>query len=154
MTVQARLFIDAAGYRLAWRNGEAWTEVAVLAGGADRLLPAGRPIGQAALEAAIEHAEDWLMPHAAGLAGALLEVTDVTGRLAAGLHAVFASDARAWDAAQLEALFLQLDFMSTRPHLAAQLQARREFVADIVLLRELAHHGRLDSIRLLSGGAS
>jgi hypothetical protein len=148
--MQARLVIDDAGYRLARQQAGDWIPVASLAGGPLALLPGDRPVDQSALEAAIEHAEDWLMPHARVLDGAELEVLDATGQLAAGLQDIAAGDIRAWDSTQLEALFLELDFMTARPHLAAHLKARRGTVAAIVLLRELAHHAKLQRVTLLA----
>ncbi|WP_048441366.1 hypothetical protein [Caenimonas sp. SL110] len=145
--MQARLIIDGS-YRLARLHEGAWVDLAVLAGGARAVLPGGRPVDQAALEAAIEHAEDWLMPHAGELRGADLEVIDAAGDLDAGLQDVFSSDSRQWDSAQLETLFLQLDFMTARPHLAARLEAHRDTVAALVLLRELAHHAKLERVWL------
>ena len=145
--MQARLIIDGS-YRLARLHEGAWVELAVLAGGSHSVLPDGRPVGQAALEAAIDHAEDWLMPHAVALSGADLEVINAAGHLDAGLQEVFATDSRQWDSAQLESLFLQLDFMTARPHLAARLEGHRETVAAIVLMRELAHHAKLERVWL------
>lgn len=143
-----RLGIDASGYRLSRRVGQDWIELAVLAGGASVLLSRDHPVDQRALESAIDHAEDWLMPHMAQISGAHLEVIDVTGRLESGLQEVLATDSRQWDVGELEALFLEIDFMSARPHLMARLESRAHFVADIVLLRELAHHARLQGVRL------
>lgn len=145
--MQARLIIDGS-YRLARLHEGIWVELAVLAGGAHAVLPDGRPVDQAALETAIDHAEDWLMPHAVALRGAELEVIEAVGRLDAGLQDVFSSDSRQWDTAQLESLFQQLDYMTARPHLAASLEGHRETVAAIVLLRELAHHGKLERVWL------
>lgn len=143
-----RLTIDEPSYRLSRRGDQDWTELAVLAGGANALLPLDRSVDQRTLEAAIERAEDWLMPHAALISGSHLEVIDATGRLESGLQDVLATESRQWDAGQLESLFLELDFMSARPHLMARFQGREHFVADIVLLRELAHHAKLQGIRL------
>jgi hypothetical protein len=148
MTVmQARLTIDKS-YRLARLHEGAWVDLAVLAGGAHAVLADDRPVDQAALEAAIDHAEDWLMPHAAALSGADLEVIDAAGHLDAGLQEVFSTDSRRWDSAQLESLFLRLDFMTARPHLATRLEGQRETVAAIVLMRELAHHAKLERVTL------
>ncbi|MES2784499.1 MAG: hypothetical protein V4684_03485 [Pseudomonadota bacterium] len=145
--MRARLIIDGS-YRLTHLHEGAWVDLDVLAGGARAILPGGRPVDQAALEAAIEHAEDWLMPHAGALRGADLEVIDVAGHLDAGLQEVLSNDSRQRDSAQLEALFLQLDFMTARPHLAARLQAHSDTVAAIVMLRELAHHAKLERVWL------
>jgi hypothetical protein len=145
--MQTRLIIDGS-YRLARFHEGAWIELAVLAGGAHAILRDGRPVDQAALEAAIDHAEDWLMPHAVALSGADLEVIDTAGHLDAGLQEVFATDSRQWNSEQLESLFLQLDYMTARPHLAVRLGGHRETVAAIVLMRELAHHAKLERVRL------
>ncbi len=143
-----RLTIDASSYRLSRRSGEDWIELAVLAGGASTLLPQDRSVDQRALETLIERAEDWLMPHVALIKGSHLDVIDATGRLESGLQEVLATENRQWDTGQLESLFLEIDFMSARPHLASRLQGREPFVADIVLLRELAHHAKLQGVRL------
>lgn len=144
----ARLFINDAGYQLARLQADDWAELASLPGGPLALLPGARSVDQGALEAAIEHAEDWLMPHAVALNGADLEVVDSTGQLAAGLREIVAADTDEWDAEQLEALFLEVDFMTARPHIAVRLEALRETVAAIVLLRELAHHAKLRRVSL------
>ena len=146
--MQARLAIDDSGYRLARDAGTGWIELAVLPGGPVALLRGSGSMDERALEAAIEHAEDWLMPHAAALSGAQLEVIDSTGRLASGLRDVFSADARQWDAEQIEALFLELGYMIARPRLASTLDGKRDFVAHIVMLRELAHHSKLRLIVL------
>lgn len=144
----ARLFINEAGYQLARLQADDWVELASLPGGPLALLPGPRPVDQGALEAAIEHAEDWLMPYAVALNGADLEVVDSTGQLAAGLREIVAADTDEWDVEQLEALFLEVDFMTARPHIAVRLEALRETVAAIVLLRELAHHAKLRRVSL------
>jgi hypothetical protein len=143
-----RLVIDESSYRLSRRGDQGWMEFAVLAGGANALLAPDRMVDQGALEAAIEHAEDWVMPHAAQLSGSHLDVIDATGRLEFGLQNVLAVDSHQWDKGQLESLFLEIDFMSARPHLMARLQGQEPFVADMVLLRELAHHANLQGVRL------
>lgn len=146
--MQARLTLGAASYRLERLHEGSHIEVATLAGGAQAVLRDDRPVDQAALETAIERTEDWLMPHAAALSGADLDVVDTTGQLAPGLQEVFSATTRQWDAAQLEQLFLQLDFVTARPHLAARLNGHRQTVAAIVLLRELAQHAKLARVEL------
>lgn len=143
-----RLTIDESSYRLLHCVGQGWVELAVLAGGANALLLRDRPVDQRTLEAAIDRAEDWLMPHATRINGARLEVIDATSRLKSGLRDVLTTEGCLWTTEQFEALFLDIDLMSARPHLAAKLQGREHFVADIVLLRELAHHAKLQDIRL------
>jgi hypothetical protein len=140
--------VDGSSYVLSRQVGDDWVEVAVLPGGASVLLPGNGLPDEAALEMAIERSEDWVMPHAAGLAGSRLEVSDSTGRLADGLREVFASNGRQWSVAQLESLFNEIAILSARPHTAAALAPHRGFVADLVLLRELAHHGKLQQVRL------
>jgi hypothetical protein len=144
----ARLAITASGYVLSRLADGAWRELAALPGGDAALLRGNGLPDDAALEMAIELAEDWVMPHATGLAGAQLEVVDGTGRVAAGMQDVFASRERQWDVAQLESLFNEIAFKSARPHTAASLSPHRAFVADLVLLRELAHHAKLRWVRL------
>jgi hypothetical protein len=145
----ARLVITGTAYVLQddARDG-AWTEIATLAGGAGGLLREGQPVDEMRLEGAIERAEDWLMPHAARLAGQVLEIQDATGRLRPGLGAVLSETSHAWSVEAFEALFLRLVDLATGRHPPAALQGRQPFVADVLLLRELAHHGKLAQLRL------
>jgi len=146
--VSARLVI-AADYVLSRDSAVGWTEVARLPGGAGALLPAGRvSISDAHMEAAIERAEDWLMPHAAALQGEVLEVLDESGRLAAGLRAGYAAGATEWDTDEWEALFLRVVDRVLGPRAALQPE-EPAFIADVLLLRELAHHGRLQKLQIL-----
>ncbi len=127
-----------------------WRELAALrAGGAQALLPAARPMGAAALEEAIQRVEDWLMPHARTLHGEALEVRDEAGRFVPGLVEVLAATERAWTVEALERRFLEMIDLATGRVVPASLQAHRGFVADLVLLRELAHHGQVAGIRLV-----
>lgn len=142
---QARVVLDAGGYRLGVEEPPGWRELAALAGGARALLPA---VNDAALERAIETAEDWLMPHAAQLQGRVLAVQDPTGRLREGLHAVLHLQRTAWSVADVEAAFLQLVDQVTGAVPSAAALARPAFVADFLLLRELAHHGSVQGLRL------
>ncbi|HSI53720.1 MAG: hypothetical protein ACAH21_04725 [Ramlibacter sp.] len=149
--MEARLTITASSYVLSYQKDGAWIEVAALPGGSTALLPGDGLPDDAALEMAIERAEDWVMPHATGLSGGQLEVIDSAGRLGSGLQEVFASQQRQWSVAQLESLFNEIAFRSARPHTAATLVLHRAFVADLVLLRELAHHAKLQQVRLGGG---
>lgn len=151
--MSTRLLIAADGYVLSRQEGGNWIERGRLAGGAAALLPAAGPIGEAQLEAAIERAEDWLMPHAAPLQGETLEVRDETGRLVKGLRDGCAADAREWRTAELEELFLRLVDRALGRGAASQ-AGDPAFVADVVLLRELAHHGRLDAVRIVAEPAT
>jgi hypothetical protein len=129
------------------RQGE-WAELAVLAGGAAALVRPARPLDEAELEGAIEIAEDWLMPHARRLRGEVLEVTDETGRLGSGLDAVLSEPRREWSIDEFETLFLRLVDMVTGRKPPAAVEARELFVADVLILRELAHHGQVGALRL------
>lgn len=146
--MQAKLAIEESSYRLSYLDGADWILLAVLKGGHGALLSENRLIDEASLEASIERAEDWLMPHAAKLSGALLDVSDTTARLSTGLHSVLAIESRAWDKTQVESFFDEIVYRIARPWLADALRDKNAFVADIMLLRELAHHMKLQEIRL------
>lgn len=143
----ARLAIVESGYVLSRQAEAGWVELARLPGGAATLLQAGPAgVGEAQMEAAIERAEDWLMPHATGLQGDSLEVLDESGRLRAGLRAGYSGSHSEWTVEELEALFLQLVDRTLGARSSGDDPA---FIADVVLLRELAHHGRLRKVRIL-----
>lgn len=144
----ARLVIAATAYRLQHARSDAWDDVAVLAGGAETILASNRPVNEARLEAAIEAAEDWLMPCAPGLRGETLEVRDEAGRLKAGMESVLSVTTRRWSVADVESFFLALVDAATGRHPSPLLAGRQSFVADLVVLRELAHHGRLAAIHV------
>jgi hypothetical protein len=146
--MEVRLAIGESAYVLLESRSGHWAELATLEGGSGALLPAGRRLDEGRLEAAIEVAEDWFMPHAAGLRGKALDVIDPTGRLSLGLEQVLSVVSRQWSVEDLEHLFLRLVDMTTgrSPHPAVQ--GREGFVADVLLLRELAHHGQLREVRL------
>lgn len=139
----ARLDITGAAYVLARQEGGAWRDLARLDGGASALLPApGRPAASDAdIEAAIERAEEWLMPHARALTGDVLEVRDATGLLARALRrdGVFSLE-------QLEAEFNRV--------VASRSAQDRDpaAVAHLVLVRELSPHGRVAGVSLGTAG--
>lgn len=111
--------------------------LATLHGGATALLPGGeKPVREADIEAAIERAEDWLMPSSRRLQGLELRIADATGRLKTTL-----GDDASFTLAQVEA-----EFSRTHAAAARGQVKNRESVAHIVLLRELAHHGNLSRI--------
>jgi hypothetical protein len=130
------------------RDGQS-AGLAVLGGGAAALLPPTRRVDEAGLEAAIEIAEDWLMPHARRLRGEVLEVNDATGRLKPGLDEVLSERRGEWTVEEFEGVFLQLLDMATRRRAAPALEGRQEFIADVLMLRELAHHGQVRAVRLV-----
>jgi hypothetical protein len=113
--------------------------LARLEGGAAALLSgAGERLRELEIEAAIERSEEWLMPLSRSLQGLELEVQDGTGRVRGmlGEQARFTLD-------EVEQAF-------TRAHdaVAHGRAVSRAGVADVVLLRELAHHERLSAIVL------
>jgi hypothetical protein len=143
-----RLVIGDTAYVLSQLRGGEWVELATLEGGASKLLPPTRSADAAGLEFAIEVAEDWLMPHARSLQGEDLEVIDDSGQLASGLARVLAVAEREWSIEGLEEIFGRVVDLATGRH--SQLAAGdQRFIADIVLLRELAHHARLRQVRLV-----
>ncbi len=131
-------------------RGGVWVEVSLLHGSAQGLLQGVRALDNGQLEAAIQVTEDWLAPHASALQGEVLQVSDVTGRLLSGFAAVLASTERTWSIEALERAFLHIVDLATGRVPPPHLQAHRAFVADLLLLRELVHHGRLSSVRLIS----
>jgi hypothetical protein len=145
----ARLVINATAYVLWQLRGSEWVELAALQRGAAALLPDRRPADEAGLERAIEVAEDWLMPHARSVEGEELEVVDSTGRLASGLSVVLAVSEHEWSTDRVEEMFLLLVDMATGR--GRQIPGgQRAFVADMLLIRELAHHAGLGKVRLMS----
>lgn len=143
-----RLVIAVNGYTLAQLQGNEALAIAFLPRGAEALLSSAQPVNEGRLEAAIETAEDWLMPHTARLRGEVLEVEDVTGRLKAGLRDVLSVTPSEWRIDDIERFFLSLVEMATGRTAPPVLQGKSAFIADVLLLRELAHHGQLSAIRL------
>ena len=90
------------------------------------------------LEHAIERAEDWVMRFSKSFDSLELEVHDDTGRLRRqlGPRAVFTLE-------QIEQAFIGVHDAAAHGRVPD-----REAAADVVLLRELSHHGRLAGIVL------
>lgn len=133
------LLVRPAAYEL--RLGQ--DLVARLDGGAAALLPdAGTPLRELDLEAAIERAEDWLMPFSKPLEALELQVDDATGRVRRSLggQARYTVDE------------VEQAFSRTHDAVVRSRVVDREGTADVVLLRELAHHGRLSRIVLRGPG--
>jgi hypothetical protein len=90
------------------------------------------------IEAAIERAEDWLMPSSKSVQGFVLQVRDASGRLRRRLgaqpHFTPEEIERAFSAAVDDVAFGRA--------------VDREAVADLVMVRELVHHGALTAIVL------
>ena len=146
--MSAHLLITDRTYVLSLLQNGRSTDLAQLEGAAQCLLPAHLPVSEGLLEAAIEMAEDWLMPHATRLQGKVLEVTDTSGSLRAGLVSVLSSNARQWTVEELEQSFLRLVDEAAGRVVSESLQTHRPFLAHLLLLRELAHHGRVSGIQL------
>lgn len=111
--------------------------VSRLEGGAAVLLPAtGDRLREADIEMAIERSEDWLMPFARRLRSLELRLHDPCGRA----RALFGVDG-GLTVEQVEAEFSRMHEAVARGQACGP-----ERVADVVLLRELAHHGALSRI--------
>jgi hypothetical protein len=111
-------------------------------------LPAERPLDERALEHAIQVAEDGLMLHATRLRGYTLTAQDHDGRLGQGLSYVLNMAAVRWRVDEIESMFGRVIELETRWVPPPTLEHRQGFVADLRVLRELAHHGRLHEVRL------
>jgi hypothetical protein len=123
----------------AYRLSAGPRELAVLQGGPSALLAgAGARLRDADIEAAIERAEDWLMPSSKSVQGFVLQVRDASGRLRRRLgaqpHFTPEEIERAFSAAVDDVAFGRA--------------VDREAVADLVMVRELVHHGALTAIVL------
>ena len=145
----ARLAIQESAYVLSVEQDGIRQELAFPEGGASSLLAPRRSVDEGGLERAIEIAEDWLMPHAFSLRGAVLQVHDTTGRLTSGLEHVLSESARTWRLDEFERLFLRLVDLALGRHPPVALQSQQAFTADILLIRELSHHGQVQEIRLM-----
>lgn len=131
-------------------NGQPVT-LSRLQGGADRLLPGIGAPGEAQLESAIATAEEWLMPHLSGQRkGQALHVTDLTGRLASGLLNVLGTSERVWSLTDIEQVFEKVVDLATGRNPPVALSQHPLFVADLLLMREIAHHGQVASVSLSS----
>ena len=132
---QAYLTLKQEAYEL-WLDEELLTR---LNGGAAALLAgAGPQLREIDIETAIEHAEDWLMPFSKQLEGLQLTVRDSTGRLRSRF-----SEHAPYSVEQVEQAFTNVHYEVVRGQTHDS-----DGVADIVLLRELAHHGRLSGVVL------
>lgn len=113
--------------------------LAHLPGGAASLLAgAGERLSEYDIEVAIERAEEWIMPSTARMQQLALQVHDAGGRLRQAL-----GGGTDFTVAELEQAFDRTHDAVVRGRVAD-----REAVAHVVLLRELAHHGRLSRIVL------
>lgn len=133
MTLELR--VDAQGYRLSL-DGRV---LAHLRGGAAALLAgAGPRVGEGDLEAGIERAEDWLMPSSKSWQDMDMRVKDGLGRLRAGLGM----------AELLTPDDVERAFSAAVDDVGRGREISVEFVADLLLLRELVHHGAVRRVHL------
>lgn len=146
--MSAHLFITDQAYALSLVKDDRVDELARLEGGAQVLLPARQPLSERLLESAIEVAEDWLMPHAARLQGEVLEVTEASGSLQEGLEHLLSSNARQWTVEEIKQTFVRLVGWATGRGVPSKFQNHRPFLAHLILMRELAHHGRVSAVQL------
>jgi hypothetical protein len=135
--IRLELVVEADAYELC----EDGRLLARMSGGASTLLP-GAPsrLREIDMEAAIERAEDWLMPFCTAPDDHQLLVLDKTGRI----FSFFDGRSRL-SPAEVEQAF-------TRMHdaVAHQRAAQGDVMADVVLLREFVHHARLAQVELHS----
>ena len=144
------LNIEKQDYVLLSEQDGNSVELSRMTNGAQRLLPGTGVPTEALLEAAIETAENCLMPYASRQQGQVLEVKDPTGRLATGLLVVMETAKQIWSIADIEEGFLELVDLTTGRSVPAALIEHRLFVADWLLVREFAHHGQFAQVRFSS----
>jgi hypothetical protein len=113
--------------------------LAVLRGGSGALLrDSGERLGEVGVERLIEAAEEWLMPSSKAIQQLRLHVHDATGRVRTALGPQVH-----WTPAEVEQAFTR-----SFDAVAHGRSVDRETVADVVLLRELVHHGDLAGISM------
>lgn len=123
----------------AYRLCDGARELAVLPGGAAALLAgAAGPLREGDIETAIERAEDWLMPSSKSVQGFVLQVRGATDRLRDRLGAQ-----PHWTPGEVERAF-----SGAVDDVAFGRATDRAAVADLVMVRELVHHGALTGIVL------
>jgi hypothetical protein len=147
--VTLRLLIESTRYVLARYQGGSWVETAVLPAGAAALLDPGLArVREFDLEAAIEKAEDWLMPYAESSRGSELRVVDATGRLFSGWAAL---QGAVPDRATLDGIENAFHgvLRAVGGSGCAVTVEQRSFFADVALIRELAHHMAVRNIEFI-----
>jgi hypothetical protein len=100
---------------------------------------AGERLRDLDIEIAIEHAEDWLMPSSKSFQGFALVVKDTQGRLRDRLGA----------GSRLTPDDVEIAFTRAFDDVAFARPIDRLLVADMVLLRELVHHGAAPHVEVL-----
>jgi hypothetical protein len=119
--------LDAYELRL---NGEV---IARLDGGSAVLLPGTGALRDIEIENAIERSEDWLMPFSKLLSGLELRVRDETRRVRKVM-----GEQGSFTAEDVEQVFTRVfDAVGYGRAIG------RDVLADVVLVRELVHHGRI-----------
>jgi hypothetical protein len=125
----AYLDICADAYEMRL-NGEV---IARLDGGSAALMPGTGALRDIDIETAIERSEDWLMPFSKLLSGLELRVRDETGRVRKVM-----GEQGSFTAEDVEQVFTRV-FDAVGYGRAID----RDVLADVVLVRELVHHGRI-----------
>lgn len=144
------LKIEKQDYFLLCEQNGNFVELSRLLNGVQRLLPGTVTPTEAELEAAIETAENWLMPFLYGKKGNVLKVIDMTNQLSSSLFAFAEIEGDIWSLEQIEQTFLKLLDTITGRFALATFSKHRRFVADWLLVRELAHHGQFGIVILAS----
>ena len=125
----AYLDVRAGAYQLRL-NGEV---IARLDGGSAVLLPGTGALRDIDIENAIERSEDWLMPFSKLLSGLELRVRDETRRVRKVM-----GEQGSFTAEDVEQVFTRVfDAVGYGRAIG------RDVLADVVLVRELVHHGRI-----------
>jgi hypothetical protein len=130
----AYLDIRADAYEMRL-NGEV---IARLDGGSAALVPGTGALRDIDIEAAIERSEDWLMPFSKLLSGLELRVRDETERVRKVM-----GEQGSFTAEDVEQVFTRVFDAVGRGR-----AIDRYAVADVVLVRELVHHGRVSRVGL------
>lgn len=146
--MELELLIEEKAYVLSTIHDAQALELSRFSGGAQQLLPGIGIPTESQLEAAIYIAEEWLMPHVKRLDGGALNIQDTSGRWASGLSSILGSRSRSWSLKSIEQDFLKVIELVAGRHPPYELDRHRLFLADLLLVRELAHHGKIVSISL------
>jgi hypothetical protein len=144
----ARLSINERRYTLAVQREGEWAGIAVLDGGANALIADTALLTDVVIERAIDLAEEWLMPHAKTLKGETLCIDDIAGHFRAGLLEILAVKASTFSVPDIEDHFLEIVALATGRSGSLAVRHKNHFVADLILVRELSHHGALTNLQL------
>lgn len=144
----ARLIINEKRYTLAAQREGEWVDIAMLNGGANALIADTALLADVVIEHAIDLAEEWLMPHARTLKGETLWIDDIAGHFRTGLLEILSVKASKFSVLDIEDHFLEVVALAAGRSGSLALRHRNHFVADLILVRELSHHGGLTNLQL------